>query len=643
MPKSIILLLLLFISILSGKHASNTILNISVKMDYNKIIYTITSTLGQKTDIKFVIQDHGEHRYIVKMNPFRALELRGGKYVDAIGISAKKDGDKLRIELDREKIKVTDDQRLIAIPLVNGNENYNDRLDIDYVAEAIAENPDQEALQPIAPVSPSLASKKVLSMKKSTGWINYYFEKHPHFTPDKIYTVSFDMETSGGDSELVVEFVNSEITSFRNSRPNTRERKFFIGYPTNPMKNIRYHLAFRMDKTTSSSTTVKISNIKVQEGLLDFPNHKTRVRKKSGYTTVDKFATWRQGGKVIFPINLYFKNNLVKKGKRSWKQYRKQGITGVLNPHIDELEAAVRAGLTTNAFHFSGEIKNGFENYHQRWFKELKYFKTRHPNTWKGVLEFSFDNEFYIKGSYYAQAIQKFKNIDSNMPIQMLNGHYGGASWYNNSVDITGTYIANDSDALHHKEALTQIHNLFSMKLDESLKIPVGLMQINQGTGKNFGSIMISGIGYGATMMEYWVDNPYASKEYKRELDITKNPEWKQLPYVRKYIDKMVKLGIIGSNPFTNFKIEQRNSRFEFMRGRVSLSGKAYIFASNMYPTSREKTIHFSQLYSGLKYVPSGELIDIVTGKKRGSIENGKISLTLAAHKWAVLEVVSKE
>jgi len=55
-------------------------------------------------------------------------------------------------------------------------------------------------------------------------------------------------------------------------------------------------------------------------------------------------------------------------------------------------------------------------------------------------------------------------------------------------------------------------------------------------------------------------------------------------------------------------------------------------------------TVVFNQSYTGLHYVPSGKLKDIMTGEVKGTIDplTKKVKITLAPHTWVILEVESK-
>jgi len=359
--------------------------------------------------------------------------------------------------------------------------------------------------------------------------------------------------------------------------------------------------------------------------------------------------------KVIFPITFYKDNTMFSRGVRIIEDYIEHGITGTVmeaesedwnDARKDNISFLTRKGMNSMSISITNYLINKeYEvggNRFEEFKKIIKNLKNN-PRAWRGILTLGIDNEFYHRNSQFKKSIQEIKKIIKDKPIQMLNGREGISSWYNDYVDITGTYIADDHKAIDGKEATTQIHQLETQRLDTRIKIPVSLLQINSGTKENFGSILMAGIGIGGTKLEYWKDS-LSNEFFNRNLDVTKKPIWKQLQKIRKYIDKMCDLGIIESSPYLGFRIQQTNDTYEYIKGRLGKNNKIYIIVTNMTPMNKERDVNFNQGYENLHYVPSGILKDIITGEVKGKIDsiNKKIKINLKPHEWVVLEVESK-
>jgi len=479
--------------------------------------------------------------------------------------------------------------------------------------------------------------------------------------PHHKYTVVWDMETTGnigGDEFPNVRFhaLGYFSQGNQNSNLNTKETLYTVIVSDDDLIDDSYKsFSFtRWDKLANS--TIKISNIRIYDGVIELPKPVLKETNFHGTVSMDKEGVFRRNGKVIFPITIYKDLTLITDGLRSVDQYLAQGITGAVTEapaegweatRDDRLSKMIEGGMTTMSVPITYYLKlpdyavgtNNFDNF----ITTMQTLK-QDPQIWNGISVLSIDNEFYHKNQQFRDAIAQIRNTIPDRPIQMLNGIEAISAWYNDYIDITGTYIANDIEVqADHLEGTTNIHLIESQRLSPNLHVPVTLLQMNQGTGENFGAILMAGVALGGTKLEYWKDKNGLFHGF-RNLNMPTLPMWNQLPILRTYLNKMCELGIIETTPYIGFKVTQTNDKYEYIKARLGKDNRAYIIASNMTSVAHERIVQFSQPYKGLHYEPSGQLKDIMTGEVKGTIDviNKKVNITLAPHTWVVLEVEKK-
>ncbi len=471
------------------------------------------------------------------------------------------------------------------------------------------------------------------------------------------YTISFDMETVSNENLDVmpivrVSFLKSFEQGVQNSVLNKKEKIYLVLASEDDIAGWKGIGISRRDNIANSS--IKISNLKIYDGVIELPKPTLKDVAFDGAISMDKYGVFRQNNKTIFPITLYKDNNLITTKKRTIEQYLSHGITGNImeadSEHWEDAKdesiskmveggaTAMQVPITNYIIYKTYGVGSDYFNYYKF---VMNNFKTEKKDVWDKISLFSIDNEFYHTNNQFKDSIQEIKTLFPNKPIQMLNGRESISSMYNNYIDLTGTYITVDTEvAANHLESRTNIHKFEAQRLTPSLHVPVTLLQVNQGSGENFSSIIIAGVAAGGTKVDYWKDSDVLFNGF-RKLNITKLPMWDQLPTLRSYLDKMCDLGIIESSPYTGFKVEQTNDRYEYIKARLGKDGKAYILVSNMTSINDPKDSKFNQSYKNLHYEPTGKLIDIKTGQQRGSIDpvSKKIKIDLKPHEWMILEV----
>ncbi len=479
--------------------------------------------------------------------------------------------------------------------------------------------------------------------------------------PHHKYTVVWDMETTGNVSEdafpvVRFSFLGYFSQGYQNAVLNQKETLYTVIASDDNLVNDS-HKGFGFSRRdTLGNSTLNISNIRIYDGVIEIEKPVLKETHFEGTVTMDKEGVFRRNGKVIFPMNIYKDNTLITRGIRTIDQYLEKGITGtIMEAHSEHWDGAreeklskmIAGGMTTMSVPITNYLKNpdyavgtGYFND----FSSVMQTLEQNASMWNGIAALSIDNEFYHKNQQFRDSIAKIRETIPGKPIQMLNGTEAISAWYNDYIDITGTYIAYDNGVeKDHLEAVTNIHIFEAQRLSPNLHVPATLLQVNQGTGENFGSILMAGVALGGTKLEYWKDDDELFNGF-RNLNMPELPMWNQLPTLRTYLDKMCDIGIIETTPYIGFKVKQTNDKYEYIKARLGNENKAYIIASNMTSLSDERTVSFSQPYEGLHYVPSGVLKDIITGEEKGRIDvNTKtVNITLAPHTWVVLEVEAK-
>lgn len=479
--------------------------------------------------------------------------------------------------------------------------------------------------------------------------------------PHHKYTVVWDMETTGNVNEdkfPIVRFSSLGYFSqgYQNSVLNTKETLYTVIVSKDDLVNSRRKGFSFSRRDALPNSTMKISNIRIYEGVIELDKPVLKDTHFQGNMTMDKEGVFRRNGKTIFPITIYKDGSLITREKRSAEQYIAQGITGTLmEAHYEHWHAGredgvskmIEAGMTTMSVPITNYLRNpayAVGSYYFNDFSSIMQTFKQNEQIDNSITTLTIDNEFYHRNQQFRGSIQEIRNILPNKPIQMLNGTEAISAWYNDYIDITGTYIASDIEVKRdHPEGTTNIHLMESQRLSPNLHVPVTLLQMNQGTGENFDAILMAGVALGGTKLEYWKDDDELFNGF-RNLDMPTLPMWNQLPILRTYLDEMCDLGIIETTPYIGFKVTQTHDKYEYIKARLGKDDKAYIIASNMTSMANESIVEFNQPYKGLHYVPSGQLKDIMTGEVKGTIDvvNKKVKITLAPHTWVVLEVEKK-
>jgi len=476
--------------------------------------------------------------------------------------------------------------------------------------------------------------------------------------PHHKYTVVWDMETTGNvsmDKFPIVRFgaLGYFSQGYQNSVLNQKETLYTVIVSKDDLDNISYKGFNFSRRDTIPNSTMKISNIRIYEGVIELEKPVLKETQFQGTVAMDKEGVFRRNGKVIFPITIYKDNSIITRGVRSINQYLAQGITGtVMEAHSEHWDGArdeklskmIEGGMTTMSVPITNYLKYPTYAVGTNYFNDFSMIMQtlkQNAQMWNGIEALSIDNEFYHRNQQFRDAIEEIRNIIPDKPIQMLNGTEAISAWYNDYIDITGTYIASDIEVQEdHPEGTTNIHLIESQRLSPNLHVPVTLLQMNQGTNENFGAILMAGVALGGTKLEYWKDDDELFHGF-RNLDMPTLPMWNQLPILRTYLDEMCDLGIIETTPYIGFKVTQTHDKYEYIKARLDKNNKAYIIASNMTSLATPRTVIFNQSYKGLHYEPSGQLIDIMTSEVKGTIDpvTKKINITLAPHTWVVLEV----
>jgi len=480
--------------------------------------------------------------------------------------------------------------------------------------------------------------------------------------PHHKYTVVWDMETTGNigmDTFPIVRFSSLGYFSqgYQNTVLNKKETLYTVIVSKDDLNNNSYKSFSFSRRDTLANGTMKISNIRMYEGVIEVEKPTLKETNFQGNMSMDKEGVFRRNGRVVFPITIYKDGNLITRGVRSAAQYLEQGITGTLmEAHFEHWDAGredriskmITAGMTTMSVPITNYLKYpnyAVGSYYFNDFSSIMQTFKENAQMWDSITTLTIDNEFYHKNQQFRDSIEAIRNNIPDKPIQMLNGIQAISAWYNDYIDITGTYIAKDIEVkANHPESTTNIHLFEAQRLTPNLHVPATLLQINQGTGENFGSILIAGVALGGTKLEYWKDSDVLFNDF-RNLDMPTLPMWNQLPILRTYLDKMCDLGIIETTPYIGFKIAQTNDKYEYIKARLDKNNTVYVIASNMTSMATPETVVFNQSYRGLHYVPSGKLKDIMTGEVKGTIDpiTKKVNITLAPHTWVVLEVEKKQ
>jgi hypothetical protein len=344
-----------------------------------------------------------------------------------------------------------------------------------------------------------------------------------------------------------------------------------------------------------------------------------------GEYSVNEKGVIARNGKPFFPITLYQyinQHETVPKTIEIFKDFKAHGISGIHCNYVT-LPIAYKAGFKYNTVYWGsagGPVRNN----------QIIRPKHRAPEAWKTVFAISFDNEYiryYTKK--YQQSLEFVNSKLKNKLHQQLQGNFNATAFFVNDADLFGTYTRADHSKRGYRT--TKLENLECIA--GSFNKCGSIIQINTGApDARFPADVMGGIAYGGTQVMYWVASTVNDKAINdRVPDIRKLPWYdKQLPELRRYIDKMVELDLIGLQPPANFSVATPIDCRHIIKP-ITVGNKNYLILVNLAPESYT----FNATCNGLK---KGKLIDILDGSEKGTVAE-KIKATVPGYFYRVVEV----
>jgi len=244
--------------------------------------------------------------------------------------------------------------------------------------------------------------------------------------PHHKYTVVWDMETTGNISEdkfPIVRFSSLGYFSqgYQNSVLNKKETLYTVIVSKDDLNNISYKGFNFSRRDTIPNSTLKISNIRIYDGVIELEKPILKETNFQGTVSMDKEGVFRRNAKVIFPINIYKDNTLITRGVRTINQYLNQGITGtIMEAHSehwndaqdDKLSSMIEGGMTTMSVPITNYLQYPTYAVGTNYFNDFStIMQTLKQNTqlWNGIEALSIDNEFYHKNQQFRDAIEENK------------------------------------------------------------------------------------------------------------------------------------------------------------------------------------------------------------------------------------------
>jgi len=411
---------------------------------------------------------------------------------------------------------------------------------------------------------------------------------------------------------------NSDGSYFSNSRINLWEDNLVIVNIQND-SNIKFiSPRFVMLPKHSINEDVWVDNITISEvrgnlkAIIKREFNGTKVRADYlGNLSIKNNNKYNE----FFPIGIYGDNN-----RKDWSIYSKQGFNCYMwASDWRQVKKAKEAGLMSSiqvgpyiiGGNWLPNNKSERINHLSNFIKDIRKY-----NLQDQIVFYYIDNEFYKIDQHTINVIEKVKSLDVDNngdrlhPIYMLNGAYGQARKYNDLVDITGTYVAQDRTNIPIAE------NFTGLQINENQNLPAVMAQINRGVGKNFRPVLFGAIAKGAKGMGFWRDG--GSGE-----DITKKPWWNDFPNMVNEIEQMMPL--IKEPHFTNWSVTCDNDDLIF--GSRTYQNKGHLIIAN--PT--KSTIIATFTITDLPYQLSN-VNDYFTGRILGDSVGNTISISIDAH-----------
>ncbi len=449
----------------------------------------------------------------------------------------------------------------------------------------------------------------------------------------KRYTLSFKSKTDTfpppslevyaallGESGFIE---NSNGTMCSNSKKDEWEENFVvINIPKNQM--IKYlKIKILMLAKYGKSAPIWIDDIKLEEGL-KLPKTGRKKSFEGAVTRVDEKGNIeiKKDGKFVpfFPIGIYVDEN-----RNDWSIYKKMGFNlNMWVSGIPTIKKSKEAGLYSMM-----QIVQYIVPVEEEWIpqdpkKKIDHLnKTLHDIKAKGffndLLFYYVDNEFYHLKPDFTNIINIVRNKDEGAhPVYMLSGAYGMARKYNDYIDLTGTYVAEDG----YETPIIDTFEVLNKTPNQTQ--PAVFAQINRGVGKNFRPILYGAIAKGAKGVGFWRDGGSAGKIEKRAV-------YKQLPIIAEEIKKL--MPVIRSDLDSGFGLKCDKNSLIF--GTRSIDDEGYLIVSN--PTRKEITARFEIKDSS--FAPK-VVKDYFTDKSLGKVEKGVFSLSVKPQDAKVVKLL---
>ncbi len=416
---------------------------------------------------------------------------------------------------------------------------------------------------------------------------------------------------------------NSDGTMCANSQRGKWEENYVvIRIPKNDM--IKYFKPkILMAPKKSVSAPVWIDDVRFEEGV-KLPKRSAKKSFDGAVTRVDALGNIeiKKGGKFVpfFPIGIYTDENRV-----DWHAYQKMGFNmNMWASDAASIQKSKDAGLYAAMQIVQYIVPVGEDWIPQDPKKKMAHLhKTLQQIKQSGLSEnllfYYVDNEFYHLKPAFTDVIHIVRQEDKKAhPVYMLSGAYGTARMYNEYVDMTGTYVAEDGYETPIVETLEALDKTPNQKQ------PVVFAQINRGVGKNFRPILYGAIAKGAKGVGFWRDGGSAGK-------IDNRPVAKQLPKIAHEIAELMPL--IRTSHETKWQATCASEKLIY--GTRTLNQRGYMIIAN--PTRKKVTAECS--VDGLPYsAKKGE--DFFSHKSIADVNNSKVHISVDPYDAIVVKLV---
>ncbi len=448
----------------------------------------------------------------------------------------------------------------------------------------------------------------------------------------RTYTLSFKSKTQSfpppalevygamlGEDGVIA---NSGGTMCANSQKGVWEENYVvIRIPKNDM--IKYFKPkILMLPKRGISAPVWIDDIRFEEGV-KLPLRSLKKQFEGSVTRIDSLGNIeiKKDGRFVpfFPIGIY-----VDEKRADWSIYKKMGFNiNMWASSAASIMKSKKAGLYAMM-----QVVQYIVPVSDDWIPQDPVKKATHLHTTlqnikkKGLFEnllfYYIDNEFYHMKSSFIDTVDMIRKEDQGAhPIYMLSGSYGLARMYNNYVDLTGTYVAEDG----YETPI--VENFEVLDKTPGQQQPVVFAQINRGVGENFRAVLYGAIAKGARGVGFWRDGGSAGR-------IEKRPVAKQLPKIAKEIVQLMPLILTDHQT----KWQATSSSEKLLYGTRELNGEAYLIVSN--PT--RKVVDAAFTFKGVPYQPR-LAEDYFSHQKIGDVKNGVLSLSIQPHDALVVKL----